>query len=86
MFICDDTHHPNAIFKTGPQVTNVMLAGDPMPPGTVLVNPGLVYLALSTYNTEFVALAVSMMNLVEKVFLLCEWLSFGLSALLFRLG
>jgi len=45
-----------------------------------------MYLALSTYNTEFVALAVSMMNLVQREFLLCEWSSFGLSALLFRLG
>jgi len=32
------------------------------------------------------ALAVSTMNLVQKECLLCEWLSFGLSALLFRLG
>jgi len=42
--------------------------------------------ALSTYNTEFVALAVSTMNLIEWEFLLCEWSSFGLSTLLFRLG
>jgi len=45
-----------------------------------------VYLALSAYNTQFVAPAVSTMNLVEWEFLLCEWLPFGLSALLFRLG
>jgi len=44
-----------------------------------------MYLALSTYNTEFVALAVSMMNLVQREFLLYERL-FELSALLFRLG
>jgi len=41
--------------------------------------------AFSTYNTEFVALAVSAMNLVQREFLLYEWLSFGPSALLFRL-
>jgi len=35
---------------------------------------------------EFVAPAVSTMNLVQMEFLLCEWSSFGLSALLFRLG
>jgi len=45
-----------------------------------------VYLALPTYNTEFVALAISTMNLVEREFLLCEWSSFWLSALLFRMG
>jgi len=45
-----------------------------------------VYLALSTYNTAFVALTVSTMNLVQREFLLCEWSSFWLSALLFRLG
>jgi len=32
----------------------------------------VVYLALPTYNTEFVALAVSTMYLVEWEFLLCE--------------
>jgi len=42
-----------------------------------------VYPALFTYNTEFVALAASMMNLVQREFLLCEWSLFGLSALLF---
>jgi len=45
-----------------------------------------MHLALSTDNTEFVALALGTMNLVEWEFLLCEWLLFGLSALLFRLG
>jgi len=45
-----------------------------------------VYLALSNYNIEFVALAVSTMHLVEWEFLLCEWSPFGFSALLFRLG
>jgi len=70
----------------GPRVTNIVLAGNPVPLGTVLATPALVYLALSTYNTEFVALAVSMMDLVQKEFLLSKWLSFGLSALLFRLG
>jgi len=33
-----------------------------------------------------VALAVSTMNLVQREILMCEWSSFGLSALLFRLG
>jgi len=46
----------------------------------------VVYLALSTNNTEFVTLAVSTMNLVHREFLLCVWLSFEPSALLFRLG
>jgi len=45
-----------------------------------------VYLTLFTYNIEFVALALGTMNLVEREFLLCEWSSFGLSALLFWLG
>jgi len=36
-----------------------------------------VYPALSTYNTEFVALAVGTMKLVEWEFLLCGWWSFG---------
>jgi len=45
-----------------------------------------VYLALSTYDIEFVALGVSTMNLDQREFLLCEWSLFGLSALLFRLG
>jgi len=31
------------------------------------------------------ALAVSMMNPVQREFLLCKWPSFGLSELLFRL-
>jgi len=44
-----------------------------------------VYLALSTYNTAFVALTVGTMNLVQREFMLCEWSSFGLSALLFGL-
>jgi len=44
-----------------------------------------MYLNLSTYNIEFVVLAVSTMNLVQKDFLLYEWSSFGLSTLLFRL-
>jgi len=38
-----------------------------------------VYLAFSTYNTEFMALVISTMNLVQREFLLCEWSSFGLS-------
>jgi len=39
--LCDNTHL-NAIFKTGPRVTNVVLAGDLMPPaGTMLVTPEL---------------------------------------------
>jgi len=46
----------------------------------------VVHLVLSTYNTEFLALALGTMNLVEWEFLLCEWSSFVLSALLFRLG
>jgi len=41
---------------------------------------------LYTYNTEFVALALGTMNLIEWEFLLCEWSLFGLSALLFQLG
>jgi len=40
---------------------------------------------LFTYNTAFVALAVSTMNLVQREFLLCEWLSFGISTWLFKL-
>jgi len=39
----DDTHHLNASFKTGPRATNVVLAGDPVLAGTVLVTPGLGY-------------------------------------------
>jgi len=35
------------------------------------------------YGPEFVALAVGTMNLVKWEFLLCEWSSFGLSAMLF---
>jgi len=45
-----------------------------------------VYLALSSYNTEFVALVVRTMNVVQREHLLCEWSLFVLSALLFRLG
>jgi len=45
-----------------------------------------VYVALSTHNTEFVEPALGTMNLVESELLLCEWSSFGLTALLFRLG
>jgi len=41
--------------------------------------PTPMYLALSTYNTEFVALAVSTMNMDEWEFLLCKWSPFGLS-------
>jgi len=37
----DDTHHFNVIFKNGPRVTYVVLAGDLVPAGTVLVNPAL---------------------------------------------
>jgi len=43
-------------------------------------------MALSTYNTEFVSLALGTMNMVEWKFLLCEWSLFGISALSFRLG
>jgi len=50
------------------------------------LNCSVVYPALSIYNTEFVALAIDTMNLVKWEFLLCEWSSFGLSALFFRLG
>ena len=39
--LCDDTHHLNAILKTGPRVTNVVLGGDLVPAGTVLMTPGL---------------------------------------------
>ena len=39
-----------------------------------------MYPALSTYNIEFVTLAVGTMKLVEREFLLCKWSSFGLSA------
>ena len=39
--ICDDTHHLNAILKTGPRATNVVLAGDLVPAGTVLATPAL---------------------------------------------
>jgi len=46
----------------------------------------VVYLALSTYSSDFVALVVSTLNPIQRDFLLCEWLSLGLSALLFRLG
>jgi len=42
--LCDDTHHLNAIFKTGPPATNVLPAGDLMPAGTVLVTPTLLCL------------------------------------------
>jgi len=45
-----------------------------------------LYPILSTFNTEFVALAVGTMNLDQREFLLCEWSSFGLSTFLFRLG
>jgi len=38
--LCDGTHHLNAIFKTGPRATNVVLAGDLVPAGTVSVTPG----------------------------------------------
>jgi len=41
---------------------------------------------MSINNTEFVALAIDTVNLVEWEFLLCEWSSFGLSAFLFQLG
>jgi len=41
MLICDDTHHLNVISKTDPQPTNVVLAGDPVPVGTVLLTPAL---------------------------------------------
>ena len=44
------------------------------------LNCNVVYPALSINNTEFVALAIDMMNLAEWEFLLCEWSSFGLSA------
>jgi len=37
-----------------------------------------VYLALSNYNTEFVELALSAMNLVQREFLLYEWFRLGL--------
>ena len=30
-----------AMFKTGPRVTNVVFAGDPVPAGTVLVTPAI---------------------------------------------
>jgi len=45
-----------------------------------------IWLCPSTYNTEFVALAVDTINLVKWEFLLCEWSLSWLSALLFRLG
>jgi len=41
--LCDDTHHLNDIFKTGPRATNVVFAGDLVPTGTVLVTPALVF-------------------------------------------
>jgi len=41
MSTCDDTRHLNAIFKTGPRATNVVLAGDLVPAGAVLVTPAL---------------------------------------------
>jgi len=50
------------------------------------LNCSVVYPALSIYNTEFVALGIDTMNLAKGEFLLCEWSSFRLSALLFQLG
>jgi len=44
-----------------------------------------VYLAMSTYNTEFVAIALGTMNLVVWEFTLCEWSLFGFTALFFPL-
>ena len=35
--LCDDTHHPNAIFNTAPRASNVVLVGGLMPAGTMLV-------------------------------------------------
>jgi len=43
MFAYDDTRHFNAIFKTGPRATNVVLAGDMVSAGTVLVTLALHY-------------------------------------------
>jgi len=37
----DDARHLNAIFKTGPRATSVVLAGDLVPVGTVLATPGV---------------------------------------------
>jgi len=39
--LCDDTHHLNATFKIGPRSTSVVLAGDLVPAGTVLVTTAL---------------------------------------------
>jgi len=39
--LCDDTHHLNAVLKTGSGATNAVFAGDLVPAGTVLVNPGV---------------------------------------------
>jgi len=42
--LCDNTHHLNPIFITGPQETTVVLEGDMVPAGTMLVTPVLAYL------------------------------------------
>jgi len=39
--------YTNAIFKTGPRASNVVLAGDLVPDGSVLVTPDVGY----TYTT-----------------------------------
>ena len=37
----EDIDHANVIFRTGPRVTYVVLAGDLVPAGTMLVTPAL---------------------------------------------
>jgi len=36
---CEGIDHANVIFKTGPQVTYMVLAGDLLPAGTALLTP-----------------------------------------------
>ena len=42
----DDTHHLNAIFKTAPRASNVVLAGDLVPLGNMLQTPDQELLTL----------------------------------------
>jgi len=50
--LCDDTHHLNGIFKTGRRTTNVALAGDLVPAGTMLVTPALESYAARVVGTR----------------------------------
>jgi len=39
--LCEATEHVNAVFRIGPRATHVVLAGDLVPAGTMLVTPAL---------------------------------------------